>query len=78
MGEHVFFFFQAEDGKRGGLQVTGVQACALPIGREGGREGRGREGGRERGIRVLHGPLGLSAEQITDGRNSAFVLQEGE
>lgn len=30
---------------------------------------------------VLHGPLGLSAEQITDGRNVAFVLKkkkEGE
>lgn len=25
---------------------------------------------------VLHGPLGLSAEQITDGRNVAFVLKK--
>lgn len=27
---------------------------------------------------VLHGPLGLSAEQITDGRNVAFVLKKRE
>lgn len=27
---------------------------------------------------VLHGPLGLSAEQITDGRNVAFVLKKKE
>lgn len=27
---------------------------------------------------VLHGPLGLSAEQITDGRNVAFVLEKKE
>src|SRR5690625_5900859 len=27
---HIFFFFQAEDGIRGG-HVTGVQTCALPI-----------------------------------------------
>lgn len=26
---------------------------------------------------VLHGPLRLSAEQITDGRNVAFVLKRG-
>lgn len=25
---------------------------------------------------VLHGPVGLSAEQITDGRNVAFVLKK--
>lgn len=27
---------------------------------------------------VLHGPVGLSAEQITDGRNVAFVLKKRE
>ena len=27
---------------------------------------------------VLHGPLGLLAEQITDGRNVAFVLKKRE
>lgn len=27
---------------------------------------------------VLHGPLGLSAEQITDGRNVGFVLKKRE
>src|SRR2546430_1996603 len=32
----VFFFFQAEDGIRD-LTVTGVQTCALPISRCGGR-----------------------------------------
>src|SRR5687767_15339836 len=31
-----FFFFQAEDGIRDKL-VTGVQTCALPISRAGGR-----------------------------------------
>lgn len=31
-----------------------------------------------RGGGVLHGPLGLSAEQITDGRNVAFVLKKRE
>src|SRR5207244_7737376 len=31
-----FFFFQAEDGIRDDL-VTGVQTCALPICRDGGR-----------------------------------------
>src|SRR2546430_11323547 len=30
VSEHVFFFFQAEDGIRD-LTVTGVQTCALPI-----------------------------------------------
>src|SRR6266404_610503 len=29
-GQHIFFFFQAEDGIRDKL-VTGVQTCALPI-----------------------------------------------
>src|SRR5256885_5819272 len=29
-GQHVFFFFQAEDGIRD-YKVTGVQTCALPI-----------------------------------------------
>src|SRR5439155_9736337 len=32
----LFFFFQAEDGIRDG-HVTGVQTCALPILRDGGR-----------------------------------------
>src|SRR3989449_6672327 len=32
----VFFFFQAEDGIRD-VAVTGVQTCALPISRAGGR-----------------------------------------
>lgn len=27
---------------------------------------------------VLHGPVGLSASQITDGRNVAFVLKKRE
>lgn len=30
------------------------------------------------GVVVLHGPLRLSAEQITDGRNVAFVLKKRE
>src|SRR3712207_8737914 len=33
------FFFQAEDGIRD-IGVTGVQTCALPISRGGGRRGR--------------------------------------
>ena len=36
--ELVFFFFQAEDGIRD-TSVTGVQTCALPICRIGGRRG---------------------------------------
>src|SRR5215203_2295383 len=32
----IFFFFQAEDGIRD-IGVTGVQTCALPISRAGGR-----------------------------------------
>src|SRR2546427_7854210 len=33
-GDHLFFFFQAEDGIRD-LTVTGAQTCALPIYRDG-------------------------------------------
>src|SRR6267154_5812245 len=36
----VFFFFQAEDGIRGG-RVTGVQTCALPISPPVAAAGRG-------------------------------------
>src|SRR5215467_12629529 len=43
-----FFFFQAEDGIRD-YKVTGVQTCALPIYRRGGRSSRpGREEARGR------------------------------
>src|SRR5207253_6792907 len=37
------FFFQAEDGIRGG-HVTGVQTCALPIWPRGGARCRGTDG----------------------------------
>lgn len=33
-------------------------------------------GGERGGGGVLHGPVGLSAEQITDGRNVLFVLKK--
>ena len=33
---------------------------------------------RLQGRGVLHGPLRLSAKQITDGRNVAFVVKERE
>src|SRR3990170_5536629 len=46
-----FFFFQAEDGIRDDL-VTGVQTCALPICRRGGRvDGRHHVGLRDRQAR---------------------------
>src|SRR5690625_1628325 len=48
-----FFFFQAEDGIRGG-HVTGVQTCALPISRRGGCSSSPRSPGRER-YRAGHG-----------------------
>src|SRR5437870_11891515 len=47
MGEGGFFFFQAEDGIRGG-HVTGVQTCALPISMV-----RGGKWVRDAGIRLL-------------------------
>src|SRR5256885_4469227 len=37
LAEHLFFFFQAEDGIRD-YKVTGVQTCALPISRRSAKE----------------------------------------
>src|SRR5207249_9053185 len=45
----LFFFFQAEDGIRD-RNVTGVQTCALPISKTGGRAGSCRSA-------VMQGPV---------------------
>src|SRR6266853_4753463 len=53
LAEVFFFFFQAEDGIRD-LTVTGVQTCALPISRRGGRV---RDGGAVARLQGVHSRL---------------------
>src|SRR5438309_1061608 len=61
------FFFQAEDGIRGGT-VTGVQTCALPISvvaiESGLRPVRRREGRRENGEVVGCRSAGSAGEHV--------------
>lgn len=69
---------QEEEEEGGGREGSSQSAlCKQAFSRSGqvaggvGGEALGSGGGG-----VLHGPVGLSAEQITDGRNVLFVLKK--
>src|SRR6266568_9688568 len=80
MGSYIFFFFQAEDGIRGGT-VTGVQTCALPISALEGddgellRVGRPGAGGVDESQRV-HVRIGRRRGQAPDDFAAARVGEE--
>src|SRR2546430_11317674 len=81
--EHIFFFFQAEDGIRD-LTVTGVQTCALPISDDapGPRRGRRARSLAEGSVALQEllrsgpGLLALRARQDDDRRLDQGPLQE--
>src|SRR2546429_1516015 len=62
--DHVFFFFQAEDGIRD-VAVTGVQTCALPIwAADAGRAAAGR-------LPARPGTLALPRARVRAGSHAA-------
>src|SRR5437868_12042385 len=64
---YVFFFFQAEDGIRD-RNVTGVQTCALPIFRAGGKLS----------VHFLSAPTPISDSLGEDGCEAVYVSKRSK